>query len=37
MNGKVTVVKKESSQALLFETRDQKPEAGWMHRSYVVK
>ena len=36
-NGPLTVVKKESAQTLLFETRDQGSEGAWMHRSYVVK
>ncbi len=36
-NGQVTVVKKESPQTLLFETRQQGEEGAWMHRSYVVK
>jgi len=36
-NGQVTVVKKESPQTLLFETREKGAEGAWMHRSYVVK
>jgi len=37
VTGQLTVVKKESAQTLLFETRDRGPEGAWMHRSYVVK
>jgi hypothetical protein len=37
VNGPLTVVKKESAQTLLFETRDQGSQDEWMHRSYVVK
>jgi hypothetical protein len=37
VNGSLTVVKKESAQTLLFETRDQGKDGAWMHRSYVVK
>jgi predicted SprT family Zn-dependent metalloprotease len=36
-NGQLTVVKKESPQTLLFETREQSAGGAWMHRSYVVK
>ena len=37
VNGQLTVVKKESPQTLLLETRDQSPKGDWMHQSYVVK
>jgi hypothetical protein len=37
VSGPLTVVKRESAQTLLFETRDRGPEGAWMHRSYVVK
>lgn len=37
VNGGLTVVKRESGQALLFETRDKDLEGGWMHKSFVVK
>lgn len=37
VSGPLTVVKRESAQTLLFETRDRGPENAWMHRSYVVK
>jgi hypothetical protein len=37
VNGPLTVVKKESAQTLLFETRDQGSQDEWMHRSYAVK
>src|SRR5581483_4726840 len=30
-NGKLTVIKKESPNTLLFETREQNPEGAWMH------
>jgi hypothetical protein len=37
VNGQLTVVRKESPQTLLLETRDQSPKDDWMHQSYVVK
>jgi hypothetical protein len=37
VNGGLTVAKRESRQALLFETRDQGLEGGWMHKCFVVK
>ncbi len=37
VNGGVIVTKRETSQSLLFETREKARDGEWMHRSYVVK
>jgi hypothetical protein len=35
--GRVTVVKRESAETLVFESQDPKAGVVWLHRSYVVK
>jgi hypothetical protein len=37
VNGRLTVVKRDSAQVLEFETQDKDSGGGWMHKSYVVK
>ena len=37
VNGRLTVVKRDSSQTVLYESQTKDVEGGWMHRSYVVK
>src|ERR1035438_4177973 len=36
-NGRLTIARKESPKALLFETRDPHQPGDWIHKSYVVK
>jgi hypothetical protein len=36
-NGRLSVTRRESPKALLFETRDANQAGGWIHKSYVVK
>ena len=36
-NGRLSITRKDSPQALLFETRDPNQAGDWIHKSYVVK
>ena len=36
-NGRLSIARKESPKALLFETRDPNQPGDWIHKSYVVK
>jgi hypothetical protein len=36
-NGRLTITRKESPKALLFETRAPDQPGDWIHKSYIVK